>query len=197
MNKTMIRLGGVTAVFGGIYLLLMAVFQAFINGDIENYPIVSQTIALLPILLLLGAAGLFTLANGRRGVQIGALIIALGAILMTISFALMTWFDNENGWTPMYFGMMIMPVGLLIFGATNWRAEILSRWNKAPLIFGVVTTFLIFFGTLDLFMEQQSEYLFAIFLLLLAIGWIAIGVGMVLGGSDFNNGSVELVKPGV
>ena len=33
MNKNMIRLGGITAVLGGLHLLLLAGYQAFNLGD--------------------------------------------------------------------------------------------------------------------------------------------------------------------
>ena len=80
----------------------------------------------------------------------------------------------------MFAAMFILPLGLLIFGVTNWRAAILSRWNKLPLITGALTTFLIATTTLEIVVEQQtSENLFVVYLALLATGWLGLGVAMV------------------
>jgi len=182
MNRTMIRVGGVAAVFGAIYLLLMAGFQIFASGDIDDQSLIWQAIVLMPISLLAAAAGMFVLANGRRNLQIGAAVIGLGAAIMAVGFGLMTWLDNDNGWALMFVGMILHPIGILIFGIANWRAKIFPRWNRAPLLFGITTAFLIlFFPLMDqlaLFTERQSEKLFAFYLVLLAVGWIALGINM-------------------
>lgn len=195
MDKLIIRTGGITAVLGSIYLLLLTGFQVLIKGDIEDYPFISQTITLMPALLLWGAVGLFALANGRRSLQIGPLVIGSGSALMTVGFALMTWFHNENGWTPMFIGMLLVPVGLLIFGLVNWRAAVLPRWNKALLLLGISSTFFIFLGVLDLFQEQGSELIFTIYLLLLTASWLVMGVDMMMDASNLNDGATEFVEP--
>jgi len=191
MNKTMIRLGGVTAVLGSVYLLMLAGRQVFYGGNIEDYPLIAQTIALMSILLLLGAVGLLVLANGRRGVQAGTIIMALGSALMTVGFGLMFWFDNDNGWSIMYAAMIILPVGVLIFGIANRQAAILSHWNKLPLIMGALATILIFAVTLELFAAQQSDIFFSAYLLTLAIGWLGMGAAMVRGEREAGSGSVQ------
>jgi hypothetical protein len=188
MKSTFVRLGGVTAVIGGLYLLILSIVQAFYAGDIDDGGVLWQTIPLMPILLILGVAGLLALADGHKGVQTGTVVIGLGAAFMAIGFTLMTWLDNDAGWSVMFLGLILQPIGFLVFGLANWRARILSRWNALPLIVGIITTLLLAVGiiagdALGL-TEQQNEQIFAVYLLTLAIGWVLIGVDMLLAGRE-------------
>ncbi len=188
MKSTYVRVGGITAVLGGLYLLILSIVQAFYAGDIDDGGFLWQAIPLMPIFLMLGAAGLLALASGHKGVQIGAVVTGLGAVLMAIGFALMTWLDNDAGWAVMFLGMMLHPIGFFVFGLANWRTRVLPRWNALPLIVGIITVLLLAVnmfadGALGL-TEQRSEQLFAIYLLTLAIGWLLLGVDMLIAGRD-------------
>lgn len=181
MHKKAIRVGGIAAVMGGIQLLLLAFFQMFYGGNFENYPLVSITLPFLPLFLLVGIVGVFLLTNGRRWVQAGIIVTAVGAVLLGVGFGLMEWLNNDNGWIVSIYGLVNLPVGLLVLGAANWRAQILPRWNNLPLMVGVPATLLIVVALTDLLTEQQNGLLFTLYLLLLAVGWIGFGVAMMRG----------------
>lgn len=188
MKSTVIRLGGVTAVLGGLYLLILSILQASGGSDLDQGGVFWQTIPLMPILLMLGTAGLSSLAEGYKPSQIGIAAIGLGAALMSIGFTMMVWFDNDNGWSVMFWGMILHPIGFLLFGLANWRVHVLRRWNGLPLVVGVICCLLlaltVFAEDALRLTEQQSEMAFAIYLSLLAIGWIMLGVDMLIGGRN-------------
>jgi len=185
MKSTVIRLGGVTAVLGGLYLLILSILQASGGSDLDEGGVFWQTMPFMPIFLTLGAAGLLTLADGHNSPRIGAGIIGLGAALMAIGFAMMVWLNNDNGWSVMFVGMILHPIGFLLFGLANWRVKVLRRWNELPLIVGVICCLLLVLtvsaeDALGL-TEQQSELAFAVYLLTLAVGWVMLGVDLLIG----------------
>ncbi len=49
MKDLMVRFGGVTAILGGIYLLMVATLQASGNSDIQDNNFLWQTITLIPL----------------------------------------------------------------------------------------------------------------------------------------------------
>ena len=177
MKTTSMRIGGVTAVVGGLYLLIMAVVQVIYGSDVEDTG--WQVLPIMSLLLIIGAAGLWSLVDGHNRVKIGVAILGLGAILLTIGFTMMVWLDNENGWLFMMFGLLFQALGFLLFGLFNWRVHLLRRWNWLPVFVGAIC-FLLFVlassaDTLGL-TEQNSGQLFGFFLLTLALGWIIVGL---------------------
>jgi hypothetical protein len=105
---------------------------------------------------------------------------------MAVGFAMMVWLNNDNGWMVISGAMVLLPLGILLFGLANWRVQVLPRWNKFPLIVGLIATLLMFlsFSGLVGMAEQQTEWLFAIYLLTLGVGWILLGVAMLLGDRE-------------
>lgn len=187
MKSTLVRLGGVTAVLGGLYLLVLFIVEGITGKDLEEFGLIWQMLPLMPIFLAIGAAGLLSLAAGHKGVLIGAVVIGLGAVLMAVGFAMMAWLGNDGGWSVMFLGLMLHPIGFLLFGLANWRTRVLPRWNGVPLIVGVITSLLLILAIsaegLGL-AEQQSDQAFAVYLLTLAVGWLLLGVDMATGGRD-------------
>ena len=189
MKSNFVRFCGLMAILGGLYLLVLAGLQAFRGGDIEDMGLIWRSITIMPIMLTFGAAGLFALAGDRRWLQAGAAITALGTVLMAAGFAMMTWLDNDNGWGVWFLGMVLLPLGFLLFGLANRRARVLARWNGVPLIVGLAASLILVFSIvgseqLNLFTEQQGEMLFAIYLLLLGIGWLILGVDLMRSGQN-------------
>jgi hypothetical protein len=183
MKSTIFRVGGVTAVLGGLYLLIFFIVQAFNRFDIDDGGFFWQTIPLMPIFLTIGAAGLLALADGHKGVQMGVVVMGLGAVVMAVGFAMMTWLGADNGWLVMGLGLILHPIGFLLFGLANWRTRVLPRWNGVPLIVGIITCLLLILGILGRLVgltEQQGDQVFAVFLLTLAVGWLLLGVDMVI-----------------
>lgn len=64
MKTTVNRIGGVTAVLGGLYLLIVSLIQAFYGSDVEDTGLFWQLLPFLAGFLVLGAFGLWSLANG-------------------------------------------------------------------------------------------------------------------------------------
>jgi hypothetical protein len=187
MNTRINRIGGITAVLGGLYLLILSFIQVIYGGDAEDSGLWWQALPLMSLFLVIGAGGLLALAGSHKGVKVGIGIMGLGAVLLTIGLGIMAWFDNDNGWGVAMLGVLLLPLGFLLFGLFNRRAQVLRYGNAVPLIVGVFGSLLLLlalglagFG----FTERQNEVAFGILLLTLAIGWIFLGVNMLAGSQD-------------
>ena len=188
MKTTVNRISGVTAVLGGLYLLILSLIQTFYGSDVEDTGLFWQVLPLLSLFLVIGAVGLWALADGHLGIKVGVLFLGLGALITALGFGMMVWFENENGWAVMMLGLLLQPLGFLLFGLFNWRVSLLRRWNWLPFLVGVICSLLFLLAVLAAdaigFTEQQTELAFGIYLLTLALGWIFSGVNMLLGGQE-------------
>lgn len=181
MKSLLIRLSGVAAVLGGLYLLII-----FISDEVTNLDD-SPIMQIAPVILLsltISAAGLASQEASTRGVKVGLIIIGLGSLLMAVGIGLMTWFNIDAGWFVMSIGMFLQPVGWLIFGFANRRAQILPRWNLLPFVMGAIMTLALVLvlvnEALDIpWYPVQSDLGFFIFMGALGLGWIAIGVTLL------------------
>ena len=188
MKTTFNHIGGITAVLGGLYLLILSLLQVYYGSDLEDSGLFWQLLPLMALFLVIGAVGLLALVDGRSGIKVGIAVMGLGAILLALGFGLMVWFDNENGWATMMLGLLLQPLGFLLFGLFNWRARVLRRWNHIPILVGIICSIL--FGLAVLgggsigFSEQYSELAFGIYLLILAVGWTLLGISMLSGSRN-------------
>ena len=176
MKSNFIRIAGLAAVLGGLYLLII-----FIVGELSSIDegIIWSAAPVMPLLLLLGTAGLYALAGKHNGVQAGLIVIALGNLAMAAGFSMMVWLENEYGWGVMAVGMYLQPAGFLLLGFANRRAQILPRLNWLPLVMGVLIGLGALFGLLEEALgipwQQQNDYEFYLFVTALGVGWILLG----------------------
>ena len=182
MKSNFIRFCGIAAVLGGLYLLLLAGYTVLNGIDLEENTFLWSTVPLMPILLVIGTAGLFSLAGNNRRVQIGVCVTGLGALLMALGLVRMSWIHNENGLTFFGLGLVLLPVGLLWFGLVNRQAQVLPRWNLMPYIIGLFATLAMIISMLGLvgISGRQVELIFMLYLLILAVGWLLLGLSMFL-----------------
>jgi hypothetical protein len=136
-----------------------------------------------PLLMAIGAAGLYSLATRNKGARIGAALTAFAALVMFTGFALMGWLDSDIGWGLFASGLLGVPVGLAIFGIFNLRDHVMPRGNGLPLLIGVVAAagFLWEMGE-DLRgipWQQQSDVGFILAIIAVGLGWAALGVIML------------------
>jgi hypothetical protein len=84
-------------------------------------------------------------------------------------------------------GILLFAVGMILYGAASLRHQVLSRWNGAPLLIGLLAlrspvswVFVAFFsaGT-DYFGVMRVGLVLSAVDLLLALAWIALGVALL------------------
>jgi hypothetical protein len=190
MKSQFLRLCGLAAVLGGALFLLIVGFG---ETNLENTAI-WPFIPLLPVLLTLGVAGLFAFSGSNGAVRAMLIVIGLGTVSMTIGFALMVWLNIEEGWMLMVIGILIMTLGLLLFGLVNWRARVLPRWNWLPLIIGAVTTVLLLPGILGQPIGgMDSDFGFYLWLGTIGVGWVLLGLLLLLDGRTLSPAMTTIV----
>ena len=151
-----------TSLWGGSALIVGSVLfivnkfndmsRVFLNSPIPDF-ITGEHIALIAIgqlALIVGLLGCYLL-YARRCKLIGKLGLTLllsGGILLALGHATFTPFVEED--SPLLLlvilGVLLMVVGLTLFGAINLRMQVLQDWQSLPLITGLlgITSFFLY-----------------------------------------------------
>ena len=112
-----------------------------------------------------GRFGRFSLALGAIGGAIGFVgAIGLGLLLG----------DGDGGWITTMLGLLLVLVGMLLFGIAAVRKRPLPRWNALPLITGSLFL-LIPIAALITGSDELSVPVLSTIFLLIAAGFIALG----------------------
>ncbi|MCI0397040.1 MAG: hypothetical protein L0332_05515 [Chloroflexi bacterium] len=134
-------------------------------------------IALGQVAFIIGYVGYFRLYADRAG-RFGKTTLYLfcgGGILLAIghiSFMPVLPFD---AFILVIIGLMLMLIGLILFGIVNLRRPILARWQWLPLATGLMG-FIGFF----LFTGEEMTAVFLLFRTLFALGLLGLGLAMWL-----------------
>lgn len=179
MNNPFTRLAGIAAIAGGLILMVGMIFSLFGESDI-SYSLWGNIVPVAPMLLAVGAAGLWTLAGGRLAGRLGAATALAGGIILALGLGLMGWLDNEYGWGFMLLGLLLIPVGLTVFGFATRRAQLLPRWNGLPLLIGLFFALGIAWEASEdlrnVPWQQQTDIGFFIIIAAISLGWALLGV---------------------
>jgi hypothetical protein len=177
MKSQFLRLCGLAAVLGGTLFLLMIFL-----GDANLEDTFIWLLTPLPALLLtLGVAGLSTFSSENGGIRIILLVNGIATVLTAVGFALMAWLNVEDGWMVMILGVLLISLGLLVFGLANWQAKVLPRWNWLPLVVGTLATAILIIGSM-LPSSQDSELGFYLWFGTIGAGWVLLGLIILLDG---------------
>jgi hypothetical protein len=150
-------------------------------------------LVLLPLAMASLAVGLLGIRS-RYGTQVGrfgSISLLVGAIGGAIGFVgaigLGLILRGDGWWTSWISGMLLVLVGLLLFGIAAVRKKPLPRWNALPLITGSLFLLIPIMETITGSDDLSGPILATIFLLV-AAGFVALG--FVVQGD-----SVEEMKP--
>ncbi len=150
-------------------------------------------LVLIPLSMASLAVGMLGMRS-RYGAQVGRFgrfSLVLGAIGGTIGFVggigLGLKLDGDGWWITTMLGLLLVLVGMLLFGIAAVRKRPLPRWNALPLITGSLFL-LIPIATLITGSDELSVPVLATIFLLIAAGFVALG--FVVQGD-----SVEEMKP--
>lgn len=128
------------------------------------------------LLLITGYVGfLKSYAPAAKSARIPFRMFAWGGLITAIGHVSFMDGSPEILFALVLLGMLIMLLGLIIFGVTNMRTPTITRWQWLPLFTGLtgVTGFVIFSG-------EEITAIFLAFRTLFALGLAAMGVNLWL-----------------
>lgn len=143
-SPILVRLGGLAAALGGVLWGAKAFHD---RNDAPPWPtdITDTLLFVVPVLFLVGLAGLHARYGGRLGadsvVWLGAGALGLaasiaGLLTMTLEAGHSWW--GEISWQMFVLGYFVTNLSLLLFGITVVRSGALGRWSGLPLATGVL-----------------------------------------------------------
>jgi hypothetical protein len=137
-------------------------------------------LVLVPLAMASFTVGMLGMRS-RYGAQVGrfgrvSLLVGAvgGAIGFVAAIGLFLLVDGDGWWITWMFGMLLVLVGLLLFGIAAVRKRPLPRWNALPLITGSLFLLVPAAGLITGSDELSVPVLATIFLLI-AAGFVAIG----------------------
>ena len=175
-KNAFVRYSGLAGVLGGMVLLLMW-YVEFWGGRVEG-SLLEPYLPFYALGLTAGTIGLFALTAEDEGInsagRIGLGLLALSGVMMVLGTGLMVWLAMDIGWTVWMAGLLIHPIGLVLFGIDAMRLNALPRWNATPLSIGTACL-LCTIGILLSSWQNRPPYFF-LFLLTLGAGWVVLGL---------------------
>ena len=137
-------------------------------------------LVLIPLAMTSFTVGMLGMRS-RYGAQVGRFgrfSLALGAIGGAIGFVgaigLGLLVDGDGWWITTMLGLLLVLVGMLLFGIAAVRKRPLPRWNALPLITGSLLL-LIPIASLITGSDELSVPVLATIFLLIAAGFVALG----------------------
>lgn len=145
-SATFIRLSGMASILGGV---LFAAKMWHDRNDAPPWPtdITDTLIFVVPLLWLVGLAGLYARCKDRTGGlgTTGLAMASTGAVMAAAGPIAMSVFDNDGLWFVLVLGLLILFAGLIVTGLATVRAKAIPGWSAAlPLIIGVLGLIMFF-----------------------------------------------------
>ncbi|MBI3667137.1 MAG: hypothetical protein HY236_13100 [Acidobacteria bacterium] len=150
-----------------------------------------RTLLLNPAMLffMAGLVGFHAKQAGRsESLAKGGFVIcllALGTMLLgnIIEFWVSELFygTQQPGWDVMGVGLLLLPIGLLLFGIGTLKARVFSGWRRAvPFVFGLILALLVLSGVALILLSgsQPQKGFFGAVFLSIAAGWAVLGFAL-------------------
>jgi hypothetical protein len=168
----LVRWGGLAAMLAGVAFMVLVLIPKARDGSpfyIFGSVLLFVTVWLLLLVALAGFHALQKEHYGRIG-RAGFYTVIVGASAMIV-IQLLTWVGVTLGITALVFpdpvGLLIVMVGLVLYGVATLQARVLPRWCGVGLIVGVP----VLIG-LSVVSEEYGEMLGGI---LFGLLWLALG----------------------
>lgn len=166
------KAGGVAAVLGGILWAVKVVHDGLAPGESG---VADPLFFVLPLLFLGGLAGFY----GRYSEEMEGEGLAgfaqsfAGLAILAAGYFLNLTLQIEDTARIVSFGFIILTLGLVVLGFATLKTEPLPAGNFLPLVMGLLTPLTIIIGG-DALLQAAISALFG-------IGWLALGVLIVIG----------------
>jgi len=148
-------------------------------GGSDGFYEYSQLV-LIPLAMASFAVGMLGLRSryGAKVGRFGSVSLVIGAIGGAIGFVgaigLFLLVEGDGWWGTWLVGMLLVLVGLLLFGIAAVRKKPLPRWNALPLVTGSLFLLMPIMGMITGSDDLSGPILTTIFLLI-AAGFVALG----------------------
>jgi hypothetical protein len=176
------RWSGAALILGSVLFIVNKfddMSQVYLNRPFPDV-ITGQSIAVIAlgqIALVLGFLGCYLLYSRRANLvgRIGLVVVVSGAVLLALGHISFTPYvaDDSLLFLLVIVGVLLMVVGLIVFGAVNLRAKALQYWQSLPLVTGLLG-FVAFF----VFGSSQIPVVFLLLRTLFGVGLILLGLVM-------------------
>ena len=178
------RWSGIAAILGGV-LWSASIFVSDLNSTIADI-----LFFLIPLLFLVGLAGLYTHCRGRLGVWealsrmgfltgvVGLVVASIGTLGTGVQGGGFLWVA-ELSWWAFAFGYFVLSLGLLLLGYFILQTGPLTRLRGLPLGIGIL-------GLLVILIPPWAFPGAGVVWGLYGLGWAVLGYGLLSGviGSD-------------
>jgi hypothetical protein len=168
----LVRWGGLAAMLAGVAFMVLVLIPKARDGSpfyIFGSVLLFVTVWLLLLVALAGFHALQKEHYGRIG-RAGFYTVIVGASAMIV-IQLLTWVGVTLGITALVFpdpvGLLIVMVGLVLYGVATLQARVLPRWCGVGLIVGVPALI-----GISVVSEEYGEMLGGI---LFGLLWLALG----------------------
>ena len=194
LSSNLIRSSGLLALVGGVLWTatwILAYFTADGSRDVFGFSERGwRTLLLNPAMLffMAGLAGFHAKQAGRSEslAKGGFVICLLGLGTMLLGTIIEYWVSElfygtqRPGWAMFGVGVLLLPIGLLLFGIGTLKARVFSGWRRAvPFVFGLILALLILSGVpLILLSGSPQEGFMRVVLLTIAVGWAVLGYAL-------------------
>ena len=141
-----LRLGAVAAALGGLLWTVKAFYD---RNDAPPWPtdVSDALLFVVPLLFLVGLAGLYARCRGRLGewealssaAFVAGVVGQIGCVLGLITATL----DVGPSWWLFFFGFFLTNLGLVFLGNSIVQTGALPRWRALPLLIGSLGILLI------------------------------------------------------
>lgn len=140
-TKLLARLGAPAAALGGLMWAAKVIYE---GGSGRSYPqdLTDALLFVVPLLLLVGFAGLYLHCRGRLGEQenlslAGFILGSVGLAGASISSGLWALGVVSDVLVGLWGGTFFVALGLMLLGGSILQAGLLGHWKAVPLIVGV------------------------------------------------------------
>ncbi len=182
LSLGMRRLTGGALIVGSLLFIANKVDdmgQVYLNQSLPDLITGESLLALAigQVALALGVVGCYLLYAKRTNVlgKIGLSLLVIGGVLLALGHISFTSFVPEDSPTFLLviLGVLLVVVGLTLFGVVNLRSKALQSWQLLPLITGLLG-----FAAFVLFGNDQNPVVFLALRTLFGIGLALLGVIM-------------------
>ncbi|MBA2344633.1 MAG: hypothetical protein H0V83_06090 [Rubrobacter sp.] len=179
-TSSLIRWSGLAAVLGGALWIAKVLYEM---NDVTTYArdITDYMFFVVPLLLLVGLAGLYALDVRRAGQRgrvflAGFLMGALGLMGISLSFGLWTLGTLSDLLWGIMIGLLPLGLGLMILGGSIIESGTLGRAKALPLVMG-------FMSILALALPPWNVAGVTVWALS-GGGWVVLGVAIWASGNE-------------
>lgn len=184
INVNVNRWSGSALVVGSLLFILNKLndmSRVFLNMPIPDL-ITGRDIVLIAVgqvLLVIGLLGCYLVYAKRsnRPGKIGLFLLSSGGILLAFGHLTFTPFvgDDSLFFVLVLLGVLLMVVGLLLFGTINLRSRALEFWQPLPLVTGLLGIAFFIFND-----SGQNPLIFLSLRTLFGVGLVLMGVALWL-----------------